>query len=56
MSEGKVICDKASDCYFHLADKERGFGCGGAIPHEPDTECGNCPVDYEAKCIPVEEK
>ncbi len=49
----KVICDQASICDWHLEDKAKGFGCGGAKPHYPDSECNNCPINPEAKCIPI---
>lgn len=52
----KVICEKAKTCRFHREDKAICHGCGGAEPHEECLECGNCPVDPKAKCIPVDEK
>jgi len=43
----KVICNQAAMC--------REPQCGAEIPHEHDeNECGKCPKNKEAKCIPVE--
>jgi len=45
----KVICDKKDCC-------GKSEGCGGAEPHEFDeSECGKCPMDKSARCIPYYE-
>jgi len=44
----EVICDKSKYC-------DEAPYCGGAKPHRPCSECGNCPRDPDAKCIPVGE-
>ena len=42
-----VICEKHKTC-------DEAPYCGGAKPHNPCSECGNCPRDKTAKCIPVD--
>lgn len=42
----KVIC-------AHRGMHELCFGCGAAVPHDPD-HCEKCPIDADAKCIGVE--
>lgn len=44
----KVICSKNLMC----SDAEE---CGGAIPHNECSECGNCPRDEFATCIPIKD-
>lgn len=43
----------------HCSDNQRLSGprmpCGGAIPHQRDSECGMCPRDPSAICVVVEE-
>jgi len=44
----QVICNKHKTCDEALD----GF-CGGAQPHNRCAECGQCPRDKTAVCIPV---
>lgn len=48
-----VICNKYRNCHFQKKDL---WGCGGAKPHDPCSECGNCTHDKDAKCIDVDEE
>ncbi len=41
-----VICDQKETC-------RHAVECGGAQPHQYCSECGECPFDKEAKCVPV---
>ena len=44
-----VICDKRNFC-------DEAPYCGGAKPHRFDpSECGECPRNKNAKCVPVKE-
>jgi len=47
----KVICDSTKGC----SEAENGM-CGGSKPHEMGHECGNCPRNRKAKCIPYIDK
>ena len=51
-NDGKVVCSHAKSCHFHKEDVARGFGCGGAKPHDP-RGCDPCPVHDDVKCVPV---
>lgn len=44
-----VVCNKKDFC-------GEASLCGGAKPHMPDSECGKCPINKEAKCVPIEQK
>lgn len=46
----KVICDSSKGC------PEASEGCGGAIPHWEGTECGKCPKNKNAICVPYIDK
>jgi hypothetical protein len=49
---GKIVCDRAEKCGHRLEDLERGFECGGALPHTIDG-CEPCPACPEAGCKPI---
>lgn len=42
----KVICEQSEIC-------PHAYMCGGAKVHEECHECGRCPKDPDAKCIPI---
>lgn len=48
----QVVCEKAKTCVHHLEDVQRGFGCGGAVPHDKRS-CDPCPIHPDVKCVPV---
>jgi len=45
-----VICDQTNFC-------REAWACGGAHPHryQPE-ECGHCPFNSDARCLPYEQE
>jgi len=51
------VCNKSKTCIHNKRLKfEHGEPCGGSVPHTHCNECGHCPVDSDAECIPIEEE
>ena len=46
--EKLVICEHHKRC-------PEALYCGGAKPHRECSECGKCPFDPTAKCVPYKE-